>query len=60
MYIFRPCDTHCSQCVNATSCTECNDPLVLSDGKCIESCPEGEYENDEKVCLKCVSALRKF
>ncbi|KAL4491330.1 hypothetical protein ABPG72_021716 [Tetrahymena utriculariae] len=50
------CDPKCQQCAtdNIKYCTSCSAPLILSNGDCVTSCPQGEYlDNTVGKCIKC-------
>ena len=53
------CESTCEECDTVNSCNLCKDKdhFIASDGsKCIEKCPEGEFEvmnNGVKMCNKC-------
>ena len=58
--ICKSCETeYCKSCSSDGSlCNECAEIMFLLDGKCMESCSEGNYPNGKK-CEKCMDSCIK-
>ncbi|XKL69164.1 hypothetical protein PGB90_006933 [Kerria lacca] len=51
-----PCESNCASCQDRPDhCTSCHHNLVLSDNKCLASCPINTYETDSYRCGLCYS-----
>ncbi|XP_073723703.1 proprotein convertase subtilisin/kexin type 5b isoform X1 [Misgurnus anguillicaudatus] len=51
------CDDHCVTC-DDSECYLCDDGFLLSDGTCVETCPEGFYSDMKQECEPCHSMCR--
>jgi len=49
--ICEPCSKNCKECFDETTCKRCVSGL-LEEGRCVESCNDGNYQKDGK-CFKC-------
>lgn len=50
------CNSACAECIGPTTadCTSCSIGAFLHGAECLESCPEGYYEDDiNSVCVQC-------
>lgn len=45
------CSTGCDLCTEASKCTKCSAGLLLSNGGCFTSCPNG-YCNSSNICIR--------
>lgn len=55
-YICKYCtESNCLKCsANENYCNECKKPMVLIEGKCVTSCPDGFYlDSFLNKCIKC-------
>ncbi|XP_065224139.1 furin-like protease 2 [Planococcus citri] len=49
-----PCESNCASCQDRPDhCTSCHHNLVLSDNKCLATCPLNTYETDSYRCEPC-------
>jgi hypothetical protein len=54
-----PCMDGCLSCTNNYSCTSCVPGRYLSGAKCLESCPDGFYKDDnQNTCNQCNSPCK--
>lgn len=54
----KPCSGTCESCNGSSSvnCLSCNPPLILNNGSCVISCPDGKFvhaQDSALVCSKC-------
>ncbi|MPC31244.1 Furin-like protease 2 [Portunus trituberculatus] len=47
------CGGLCTECTNPEHCLRCSHNLLLSNGSCLTSCPEGFFENHDNTCGSC-------
>ena len=58
------CRDDCYQCSDGNECSACFSPLLLKDGKCVRSCGNGFYDDDDKCspcsrhCDQCTGAMQ--
>ncbi|XP_076458587.1 LOW QUALITY PROTEIN: extracellular matrix organizing protein FRAS1-like [Babylonia areolata] len=47
------CDDQCETCRGPGQCTLCTHPFLLSDGFCVQACPQQSFSDDDGVCQSC-------
>ena len=54
--ICKKCGDLCLRCLNENTCTQCIGENLLLNGKCVSSCPDGYFlNNNSNTCEKCLS-----
>ena len=52
-YCEKCADSNCLLCNDGKSCEKCNNGKVLYNNKCIDTCPNGYYADENGRCVEC-------